>query len=210
MLSLSLSMSCTQRLEQRQVLSLQQRLQIEAKQLQIREDLVSAFRGENFRPSSVCSGCGHRLTTLEILAGFTNEVTDYMTTCPRCKTRIRAVMKASSAVGSTEILLYCAAQTIDQLQHRPMMVPDEFRKEYAAAYYSALYHFGSLRGAYKKANMDYPHQEKVDWREKAVPFLGKLPDKVIASYADVPSYEVSKLRKSLGIGRFYKTNLLDD
>lgn len=209
-MNLSLSCSLSHRVEQRQVLSLQQRLSIEIKLFQTHEDLVNALRGNNFRPMCVCTGCGHRLSNLEIIQGFSSDVTDYMTQCPRCQTRLRAVLTTGGVAGSAEIWMYCPAQTLDQIKYRGIFEPDEWRKKHAAVYHSAIYHFGSLKKAYHEVGIKYPHVEKLEWQKQVVPFLGKLQDTQIANCAGVSTGKIRSLRESLGIPRFIKSEQIEE
>lgn len=60
---------------------------------------------------------------------------------------------------------------------------------------SARYHFGSLRNAYKQVGVDYPHAEIADWQEAVIPFLGTVPDGVLAELINVSPWAVKRLRR---------------
>lgn len=205
MVGLSLSMGFSHRLEHRQLLSLEQRQEVVAALLMRRENLVVALRGENFRPTAQCPKCFHTLSSIEILKGFSLDPHDYDTTCPKCRHRFSPRFVTSNEFSSASISFYCAIQTLDQLRNREVMSPEVWKEKDRAVYHSAIYHFGSLAAAYREIEIPYEHKETLDWRDKIRSFLGTMPDTEIASVIGVAVREIRKLRQSLGIERYLRT-----
>jgi len=78
---------------------------------------------------------------------------------------------------------------------------EEFRKQYPALYHSATYHFGSLKKAFAEAGLKYCFSEPKHpkWENKVKPFLGRMPDTIIASAVGVTKSKIRKLRQRLDI-----------
>lgn len=204
--------SLRQSTRQTQTLSLVQKLTISNRLFQRHEDLVNALRGEFFRPKATCPKCTHQLSNIEIVTGFSTDPTDYETTCPKtdCRARFRAHLRSGdSVVSSAEIWMYCPVQTQDQMKHREVFTPEQWKKQFPAVYFSALYHFGSLVKAYEGIEIKYKFVEVDAWEEKVVPFLGTMTDKAIADCCEVSVYRVRKLRENLGINAFNQRDILD-
>jgi len=68
-------------------------------------------------------------------------------------------------------------------------------------------HFGSLANAFKKMGVKYTKEEKTLWHVKVQPFLGRMPDKMIAEVVGVGPALISALRRSYRIPRFSKLEL---
>lgn len=201
-MSLGLGLCQTQTLSQRLEQKLEQKHAL-ALRLSLVQRLARKLRGsdEDYRPKGTCPHCDRRLTPTEIVLWFNRNPNDLTTKCPRCKHRFQPILFAASAASSIQMPFYCPTQTLSML--RPEMVTvafKEFKKVNAAIYRSAAYHFGSLKKAFEKVGMTYDLEPKVSsWQKKVLSFLGKLPDPVIASNANVPVREVRRLRKEKGI-----------
>jgi len=189
-MSLRLTQSLSQTLSPLQLLS--QRLSLEQR-------LLRRVHGadEVYRPAGTCSNCSRRLTPAEIIRGFNRNANDFTTKCPKCKKRFAPQLVAASSVARVEMPFYCAMQTTGMLTAELASVAlMEFKKTYASIYRSAVYHFGSLKAAFEKVGLTYSQEPKVSsWQKKIMSFLGKLPDQIIASTANVPLREVRALRK---------------
>jgi hypothetical protein len=57
--------------------------------------------------------------------------------------------------------------------------------------------------------IDYLFEEVSVWKNKIKPFLGRLPDTVIANYVNVSSSTIGAMRKKLGIARYSKRMSLE-
>jgi hypothetical protein len=80
--------------------------------------------------------------------------------------------------------------------------PEEVRREHPAIYYSARCHFGTLKNAFARINIDYAFDEAtVNWQQKVSPFLGQLADTVIAGCVGVSVGKVRALRRERKIPR---------
>lgn len=184
-----------------QTLRLEQRLGL-------RLALHLAFSQEKYTPDGKCPGCGYKLTPTEVLQGFTRDPNDYTTQCPRtvCKERFPARQVLKTQGTRLELPFYCAVQTLAQLPELQKLSPEEIKKDHGAIFHSAVYHFGNIQKAFEECGVRYAFtlSESPDWREKALDFLGQIPDTVIASFAGVLVKEVRKLRKEKGFSAWNK------
>ncbi|OHA40524.1 MAG: hypothetical protein A3G59_01975 [Candidatus Taylorbacteria bacterium RIFCSPLOWO2_12_FULL_47_20] len=197
-LSFSLAPQLTQRLEHKQVL---------AQQLSLSQKLALQIHGELevYKPKGACPSCSRRLTPAEIVMGFNRNPDDYTTKCPKCKQRFEPrLVSSSSDWGSIEIPFFCQAQTLARLTSELAGVEIAVLKTtYAAIYRSAMYHFGSLKAAFKRVGLKYNLEPRVtSWQKKVYRFLGKLPDSLIASTANVSVREVRKLRQERNVAAY--------
>lgn len=170
----------------------------------LRLALVGELR-EPYKPKGDCPSCGREMTPAEIIRGFNQDPRDFTTCCTKCGCRFppRLILAGGSGIGRVEMAFYCAIQTLDQLRGKEHLLPKTIAKSSPAVYRSAIIHFGSLKSAFKKDGVDYPYEEEVnDWKNKIQPFLGRLPDTVIADCVDKPVGIIRKMRKDLGICRY--------
>lgn len=176
--------------------------------LSLRLELIQALYGDLYTPEGECPNCGNILTPEEILKGFSDDPRDYDTTCTRCEVRFAPSLKHVSEQGSkTLIPFYCGVQSIDVLrQHYMESDPLEILKKNPGAYRSAIFHYGSLKNAFAEIGIDYEYEKIDDWKDKVRPFIGRIPDKVIASYANVSARTVGNYRKEIGIARYKKSS----
>ena len=195
-----LGLRMTQRVEISQEQALEQKFAL-------RLELVQALRDEEYRPQGDCPECFHKLTAVEIIRGFNRDPNDFTTACPKCKHRFipRLVLLAGETRG--EMAFYCAVQALEQLRGKEALAPEELLAKHQAAYRSAIVHYGSIRSAFEKIGVDYRFPEISDWRAKVKPYLGRLPDTIVAECAGVSRHVVSRMRKKLGISRFTRDSL---
>lgn len=206
-----MSFVLTQSLRQEVRLTQDQRMVVAQKLLQIRLDLVHAVHGEEYRPHGRCPVCQHNLSAYEIAKGFNNDPTDYNTTCPKCKQRFAPRLYQSSASGRVEHAFYCPSQTLAQLEPLGAVPYDVLRSKYSSVCASAKVHFGGLKQAFAKAGVEYAFAPDLEWRNQIGPFLGKLPDTVIAEFVDASPKAIGALRRERGIPRYNpRQHLTDD
>lgn len=101
----------------------------------------------------------------------------------------------------------CPVQTLHllpELQNTPL---EEIQRWHATVYHSALTHFGGLKQAFAKLGVRYAYEEDLDWRKNVGPFLGKLPDTVIAKLLGASVWQVRRLRNSKNIAPFRMRDL---
>lgn len=207
-----LGMSFGHRLEQRHELRLThaQRLEAGHRLIQTRMELAQAIHGETYNQRGDCTNCGHRLTPREILEGFSDSPTDTTTKCPRCKERFQPVLIAwgQGMASSIQVHYYCPDQTLHALQGQESKGPEELAKTLPGVYQSAILHFGSLRAAFTKVGerlgraIEYAFGDIDGWKMKVGPFLGRLPDKLIAEIVGVSHTTIGSMRKRAGIDRY--------
>ncbi len=183
-------------------LTYEQRLRAETLQLSLQRDLVEEIHGRRFVPKAECGKCGHELSDMEIMNGFNQDPSDFTTACPKCQSRFFPTL-FSSGVGSITTPYYCPMQTLDQLVALKEMRPDYFRVHALAIYNSAIIHFGGLAQAFKRIGIIYAFEEKTEWMNKVITFLGKMPDTVIAGLVHTSAYQIRKLRKAHHIERYH-------
>lgn len=171
--------------------------------------LIEQVRRTTYRPFASCPACSHKLTPAEIMQGFNNDPRDYTTACTKCKHRFEPKLVARTDHSSAELWFYCPAQTLAQLREIRPAEAEKMAREYPAMYHSAIVHFGSLRQAYAKIEIQYPHAEIPDWKNKIAAFLGQLPDTMIAVAVDKSVRAIRKYRKSLGINPYDRRQALE-
>lgn len=203
-------MEQTQRLAQRQEqrLTQEQRLVVEQRLLGSRLAMLSALSDERFENHTTCPECGHNLTLVEVMKGFRQDPADITTECPRCKNRFYAKLRSPMIAGYLEVYLYCPAQTQSYLRGLIHLSPEGIRKENASVYFSAKFHYGSLTNAFAQEGISYPFPEVISWKDKIKPFLGKLPDKIIAEAVNQKPGKITALRNELKIPRYTKRGSL--
>lgn len=211
-----LQMQLGQRLQQGMVIQLTMGQKVEMK---LR--LIEAVRGENVRIKFDCGGlmseargCGYKLTAEELIKGFTRDPNDTTTVCPRCERRFQPMLRFLHATDSGgEVNFMCANQAKHRLEARgdlyARQTPDEIRRAEAALYYSLVFHYGTLKKAFSEIGIDYSAKEFDDWAARIRPFLGEVPDTLIAEVSGVKAHQVSALRKKLKIESFNKRHIAE-
>jgi|TARA_Y100000310_G_scaffold299617_1_gene334619 hypothetical protein len=197
------------KIEQSAKLTAEQRASVEAKVLGIRLELVQALRGEKYEPNATCSRCNRKLTPLEIIKGFNNDPNDFTTCCSACGYRFEPRLVCFVDGARIEVAFYCDCQTLEQLRGKENLSPKELCAKFPAIYRSAIIHNGSIKRSFKKIGINYLFEEVSIWKNKIKPFLGRLPDTVIANYVNVSPSTIGAMRKKLGIARYSKRMLLE-
>lgn len=178
----------------------------------LKQELIAAIHDSGeliYRPNATCPkpGCGHKLTAVEILRGFRPVPTDPTTCCPKCKTRFQARLLAQGGLATVEIWFLCPCQTLSQLRFWQSQGKrwEDLEKGQQGVYRSALIHFGSLKSALLQIGVNnYKEPPVKDWQAKIRPFLGELPDPVIARTVNQSVLTIRSYRYRLGI-RGYST-----
>jgi DNA-directed RNA polymerase subunit RPC12/RpoP len=199
----------TQRLEQ-QCLTLQQRQFILSQELTTRIALVAELRNERYEPKAICPKCNRKLEVIEIVSGFNQDPNDFTTRCPKCRHRFPAKLICYGEYSNSELPFYCAEQTTAQLKNMSDQSPDYINKEMPAVYRSAVIHFGSLASAFQSVDIQYNFTDTRDWQQKVIPFLGMIPDAMIANCAGTSPFKIRSLRKKFGIPKYSKRKILED
>jgi len=208
MLGIALGHRLAQRHELR--LTLTQRLEARHRLILARMELAQALHGQTYNQRGNCTNCGCHLTPGEILEGFSHSPTDTTTKCPRCQTRFQPILIAwgQGKVSSIQVPYYCPSQTLHALKGQETKKPEEIAQALPGVYQSALLHFGSLRVAFAKVGerigriIEYAFGDIEGWKVKVGPFLGQLPDTVIAEIVGVSSTTIEKMRRREGISRY--------
>lgn len=188
--------------EQSLRLSAIQRLQFQKHTLRLRLSLIQELRGELYELNAQCPGCRRVLTAVETLAGFTTNTRDFTTCCPSCGERFQPKLIAFGNGSQIELPFFCDVQTLAQMRGMEMLRPEEFLRESPAVYRAAIFHYGSLRSAFAEISISYLFSELDGWKDRVVPFLGRLPDTTIACHSSVHVSTIRKLRKKLGVSRY--------
>lgn len=188
-------------------MSLEPRMEQEQKPLLLQEqylELLLALYDERYVPTGNCPQCSRKLTAKEILEGFNDNPTDYTTCCTGCNYRFEPKLICFGKAANIELPFYCPNQALHQLGKLASENPDAIKKENPAVYRSILVHHGSLKSAFKSINIDYQFDEVPEWKDKVVPFLGKMQDTVIASATGQPVHKVRQFRNHLKIKAFQR------
>lgn len=202
------SVSVQQRQEIR--LSHEQRLAIAEQQLGLRLELVGALHDEQYTPRGDCPSCAHKMTPAEIVRGFNAEPTDFTTGCPKCRYRFEVKLICFGRGSQMELPFYCASQVLHQLGALKALTPEAISRSHPAVYRSSIVHHGTLRQAFAKLGISYLFPEQVEWQSKVRPFLGRMPDTVIAECADVGVRVIRRLRRELDVEPFSKRRVAED
>jgi hypothetical protein len=196
-----------QRIEQRPEVKQEIKLEQKVKQEHIftlRLVLIQALRGEKYEPKAKCPECGRDLTAMEIIRGFNQDPYDFSTCCARCGFRFEPELVCFYGENQMELPFYCDIQALDQLQELKGLTIEELATKHPAIYRSSIVHHGGISQAFAKIGIDYQHEEIRDWKNKIKPFLGKLPDTIVAECVDISVSTIRRIRKKLGIERFTK------
>lgn len=176
----------------------------------LRMELIEALRGERYRPRGICPSCGRKLKPEEIIAGFNRDPNDFTTKCPGCGTRFQPILICFGREMNIELPFFCSAQTLAQMRGKEALPPEEFAWRHPAIYRAAIVHHGGVRQAFAKIGIEYPFEEALDWRNKIRPFLGRLPDTIVAKCANVSARVIGAMRRKLGVKRYAKSVTLDE
>jgi hypothetical protein len=197
----------TYRYSLRQEQTPEQRLEHRQEQMRRAEGYYQRFIGFvgaahelKIRPMATCPKCEHQLCVAEIVLGFTTDVTDLTTGCPRCKARFQATNLLDKSTGK-EVAFFCPDQVLDQLSGKERMEAQEIRAKHPDIYGTAIFHFGSLLNAFARKGIEY-RRETFDWKAKSREILGKVPDRDISKIFGVSLREVQSRRDELDIARF--------
>lgn len=203
-MSMSMRPTLTQRMAQHQSLTMEQRQKLSVHQTMMQIGLVAALRDERYQPVGDCPSCGRKLQPNEILAGFTADVNDFTTLCTGCNRRFEPKLICFGEASRIEIPFYCNVQARNQLKEAAHLSPAEIARQHPGPYRSAIVHYGTLAAMFQTIGVTYDQQELEGWQAKVQPFLGRLPDTVIAKCLNVKVEVVRKMRKDQRIGSYTK------
>jgi hypothetical protein len=190
-------------------------------ELTLRLELIAALHSEIhghesfYTPRAHCSGCGYNLTPFEIISGFSTDHDDFTTQCPCCRARFDPKLvwrcsKDGAVIGAIELQFYCDSQTLAKLAGHEEMEPKDFAATYPALYHSAVVHNGTLRAAFAKLGIDYKFVEITNPEIKVKPFLGRIPDAVIAEVSGLKVCAVRRLRKRWRIAACAQRGMIEE
>lgn len=207
-MSMSQNLGMTQRIEQRIHLTMEARAEMI---LTGKLALLQILTLTTYNPVGVCPKCNYKLSKMEILKGFNRDPNDYTTLCVRCKHRFEPRLITYGRTGGAELPFYCLFQAVEQLRRIGNSVsPDVISKDHPAVYHSLIVHCGTIKAAFERIGFPYPFKErfkeKEDWKEKILPFLGQMPDAVIADCTGLSSSTIGRVRKREKIPSFTERN----
>ncbi|MBI5400806.1 MAG: hypothetical protein HZB12_01675 [Candidatus Yonathbacteria bacterium] len=199
-------------LTQKQTLRLSQaqRLRLKTHVFAMRLSLIGDLHGERYEPKATCPACKRELTAVEIIGGFNQDTQDFTTCCSGCRQRFEPKLICFGDGSQIQLPFYCGVQTLAQLRGKEVLDPRQFLKDAPAIYRSAIIHYGSLHNAFVEVGIVYPFGEVEDWKDKIIPFLGRLPDTTIAECVNVCVANIRKLRKELGVTKYVARKALDE
>lgn len=200
----------TQRLTQSLRISQAHRLHLQEHIFTLRLALVQELRGERYEPSATCPKCSRKLTPMEIIRGFNQDPNDFTTCCSACGYRFEPGLVCFGNGTQIELPFYCDCQTLAQLHGKETLQPDQFAREHPAIYRSAIVHHGGIRRAFEKIGIQYAFEEISDWKNKILPYLGRLSDTIIAECVDVSASTIGAIRRKLGISRYTLRKTMDE
>lgn len=195
-------------MEMRQCMTQAQRQEIKAEQTLLLFELSGALRGERYQPQAKCPKCFRELKPHEILGGFRTDVNDFTTSCTGCHHRFEPKLICFGLAGNLEIPFYCGVQAQHQLRSVAHKSPSEIAREFPGPYRSAVVHYGTLKVMFKSLGVEYDHEELEGWRAKVQPFLGRMPDTVIATSVNVKVGVITRMRKLVKVKAYRKRDSL--
>jgi len=201
---MELRLSLTQKLCQRQELT--QRLVI-GQLFTLRLALIQELRSEQYRPRAECPECGRKLTPGEIIQGFNDDPRDFTTCCTGCGRRFEPKLICFADGARVELPFFCNSQMLEQLRGKELLSPKQLARRHPAIYRSAIVHHGGISQAFKEIGINYQFEEIPNWQAKVEPFLGRLPDGMIARCVDVSPSVIRRMRQKQGIGPYTRRKL---
>lgn len=163
--------------------------------LQLRLDLIQTLRLEPCTVKATCPTCYHSLDADEINKGFSDDPNDFKTQCPCCRTRFAAtIVCLPDGIMKMELPFMCAGQVLYRMRDLGHLQPDEIAGKHQAVYRGAILHFRSLAAAFRQVGVNYGKIELRDREVKVKPFLGQMPDAMIAEIMNVSESYIRRLR----------------
>lgn len=201
-MSLGMSLRQTQVVAQSLALTHSQQIVVRNQVLQVRLELVQALRDERYVPKAECPKCYRSMTPVEIIDGFNDDPNDFTTCCSGCSYRFEPVLVCFGNGTVIEMPFFCATQVLPQMHGLEVLPPEEIARLHPSVYRSAIVHHGGIRRAFELIGVEYKFEEIADWTSKVRPFLGRLPDTVIAECVDVGVSVIRRMRRKLGLPRY--------
>ncbi len=168
-------------------------------------ELVEAITGKKFTISCVCRNttCAHSYTEWEIVNWF--DVDGFTVECPKCGWHSEPRLTVDFGDGGNrkriECQLYGPGLVLERLPVVLKSPPWDFA-EYSAICNSAVVHFGGLKQACAQLGIERSFGPGPDWRDRIDPFLGRLPDTVMARLLDTSPRFMRRWRRNQRIAPF--------
>ncbi|MBI3421138.1 MAG: hypothetical protein HY006_03675 [Candidatus Sungbacteria bacterium] len=191
-------------------LTMEQRAEIRSYQLQLQIELSGAVRDEKYTPKAHCPQCYRELTANEILAGFLRDVNDFTTKCSGCGHRFEPKLICFGDAGKIELQFYCGPQAQNRLRSVSHLRPADIAREYPSEYRSAAMHYGTVKAMFKEMGIEYLFDELEGWQAKVQPFLGRMPDTIVARCVGATPRDIKKLRQAANISTYTKRKALKE
>ncbi|MBI4181381.1 MAG: hypothetical protein HY520_00235 [Candidatus Aenigmarchaeota archaeon] len=176
---------------------------LRARDLRLRLELLSALHGGTIAANCTCDGCGEEIDLREAFAANARDDRGVIAFphCERGSARIwihaERGFQAQLAKGGMLLTREAVLRQLPSFGSREMPPHVEC---------SLLAHFGSAWAAWREVARRSPSLAITPtrmplpwWREKATPFLGRLPDAAIGNCCEMSADAVRDLRRGLGI-----------
>ncbi len=197
-------------------LSDEERQRVDSHQFALCQDLREAIGESEFFPQTACPspGCLGMADPVQSLEWIRAGMPETPVRCLVCTAPIllrpylrRAGFFAGSAM---ELPLYRAEEALERLQVQAETPFSTLRSEHGGLYHSTILQFGGLREGFARIGVAYADAVALDWRVQVEPFLGALPDAVIARIVGAPVGEIRKRRQRTGKPAFTRRGVLDE
>ncbi len=205
-----MELSCSPEIRQTHELSPEQKVQVEEYSLALRVELIQKLRDERYEPKGVCPKCSRKLSPIEIIRGFNQDPNDFTTCCSACHYRFEPTLVCFGKAVNMELPFYCDCQTLEKLRGKEILETEQLAREHPVIYRSAIMHHGSIRGAFRKIGIHYDFEKISDWKNKILPFLGRLPDTIIAECVGISVNVIRNTRRKIGVSRYTKLKILEE
>jgi len=190
--------------------TIRQKLKIKQIELLRSMMLLGCLHDEKYELVQDCPLCSERLTPLEVIDGFNDNMRKTVIKCFHCNFEFNPVYRRFTRRTLFVGTFLCQIQTLHKLKITKLSKYDtaEIRRRNMDLYYSAILNFGSLSNAYNEIGIEYPREEIEGWNQIVVPFLGKIKDKTAAIACGTSTKQITFLRNNLEIDRYIKSDSL--
>lgn len=163
--------------------------------------LISALHSPKYTIKAICGECRMSISLPNILHGFGSNPDDNTIQCSRCNARVWPTLRTSYSFAYGKMPFFGKEQVLKELSgaYLELYDPDTLCSKQPAVYRSALIHFGSLRRAFSRINVEYRQGPVRDWESRLAVFLGCVSPVVIAGIANVTVSDVKIACKTMGI-----------
>jgi hypothetical protein len=175
-----------------------------------RLELIGKVYNLPFTLQTKCDLCARTMPALDVISAMMCDLATGTVPCTTTRhTRIGRVQPFLT-VRERTLPLGSVKYFKENLTVLSRISPRFIRETYPVDFLAAHIFFGNLPRAFSYAGIDYPHKESVAWQEVIDPFLGKVPDEIIATCVGVVRRTICKYRDKKRIPPFDRSTLISE